>query len=161
MVRAVCDWTEELPLELIPSATRIIIKVKTIPISDGRKSIIMYCELFPEAKAAIMEIKAAEYIAPDSTIITMTGKRVECTRACFSSRWLRQILKAMSPVQMTVVDKVIENAEVIHGARTESNTTLPGSDLENSQHTTIIAVVVPRTMMTGRTIMDQRLFQTM
>jgi len=85
-LRAVRDWTEELPLELIPSATRIIIKVKTIPISEGRKSIIIYCELFPEAYAAIMEIKATEYTAPDSTIITMTGKRVECMRYCFSCR---------------------------------------------------------------------------
>jgi len=66
----------------------------------------------------------------------------------------------MSPVQMTVVDKVIENAEVIHGARIDSNTTFPGSVLENSRHTTIIAVVVPRTMMAGRMIMGQRLFQT-
>jgi len=161
ILRATCDWTTELPFELIPSATRIIIKVKTIPISDVRKSTIMYCELLPASYAAIMEIKAAAYRAPDSMIITMTGKRVECIRVCFSSRWLRQILKAMRLVQVRVVARLIDHAKEIHGESRNSNTTLPGLVLENSQHTTTAAVVVPRTMITGRTIIYQRLFQTM
>ena len=40
-LRAFCDWTRELPLELIPSATRTIIKVKTIPWCKVHSSIKM------------------------------------------------------------------------------------------------------------------------
>jgi len=87
----VSDSGEPPPFELVPSATRIIIVVKTIPSSDGMKSVITYSALFPAAYAAMPETKAAEYIAPDSIIMIMTGKRVEDMPACFSSRWLRQI----------------------------------------------------------------------
>jgi hypothetical protein len=38
------------------------------------------------------------------------------------------------PVQTTLAAKEIENAEVIHGVRTDSNTTLPGLASEKAQH---------------------------
>ena len=71
------------------------LKRRVIP--ERTKSVITYSALFPAAYAAMPETKAAEYIAPDSITMIMTGKRVEDMPACFSSRWLRQILKAMSP----------------------------------------------------------------
>jgi hypothetical protein len=58
----------------------------------------MYSALFPAAYAARPQTKAAEYIAPDSITMIMTGKSlVEDMPACFSRRWLCQIWKEMSP----------------------------------------------------------------
>jgi len=157
----VSDSGEPPPFELVPSATRIIIVVKTIPSSDGMKSVITYSALFPAAYAAMPETKAAEYIAPDSIIMIMTGKRVEDMPACFSSRWLRQIWKEMSPVQVTLVARVITQAEVTQGTRTDSNTTLPGLAFEAAQHKPADEAVVPTTIIIGKTIIGQCLFQTM
>jgi len=159
MARAFGNWGEP-PFELIPSATRIIIVVKTIPISDGRKSRIIYCELFPEAYAARAEIKPEEYIAPDSITMIITGKRVEDMPACFRRRWPRQILKEMSTVQVTLVARVVDQAEATQGARTDSNTTLPGAAFENAQHKPAAEEAVPITIVIGKTIIGQRLSQT-
>ena len=53
--------------------------------TERTKSSMMYCALLPEAYAAMTEIKAEEYKAPDSITITMTGKSVEFMLACFIS----------------------------------------------------------------------------
>jgi hypothetical protein len=48
------------------------------------------------------------------------------------------------PEQMIVVARVIDHADVIHGTRVDSNTTLPGFVLENSQHTTAAAAKIKK-----------------
>jgi hypothetical protein len=83
------------------------------------------------------------------------------------------------PVQVTLVARVITKAEVTQGTRTDSNTTLPGVAFEAAQHkpaaeaTTSMVVtfeqvvlhicvpVVPTTIIIGKTIISQCLFQTM
>jgi hypothetical protein len=46
----------------------------------------MYCALFPEVYVTTTEIKAEEYIAPESMTMTMTGKNIEFLRPGFASR---------------------------------------------------------------------------
>jgi hypothetical protein len=89
--------------------------------------------------------------------IIMTGESLEKTRAYFSHRLLRHILKAISPleyvavrekhqvrefyvpVQMRLVISVITNEKVIHGEGMDPNTGLLGSIRDNSQQTPEVA----------------------